>query len=149
MKFDLEFQSNSPDCQGKDNILEGLELSFRRSMEGSPGEWIPLMYFTKLSNATQSFETLMNASDGNFILRGYKVPYFIENESKSFYNVSICGDEFLQYPLQFRWLRTSYQEGDDSMCDGVMLDNVVVSVSNDTHSAVLFEDCFDDENSIE
>lgn len=151
--FDAELFFHSPDCKGIDNVQEGIELSFRSMMEDGPGEWIPLLYFTRPSNTTllSSIELLpghLEKMDGNFILRGYRVPYMIETQTKSYYNVSICGEEILPNPFQLRWLQTSYQEG-ENMSDVVMFDNVTVSVTNGTYYTILLEDCFDNQTSIE
>ena len=153
--FDAEFLFHSPDCKGIDSVQEGIELSLRSMTEDGPGEWIPLLYFTRQSNTTppSSIELLpgqleTSSVDGNFTLRGYRVPYMIETQTKSYYNVSICGEGILENPFQFRWLQTSYQEG-ENMSDVVMLDNVTVSVTNGTYYTILLEDCFDNQTSIE
>lgn len=152
MIFDVEFLFHSPNCKGIDNVQEGIELSLRSMMEDGPGEWIPLLYFTRPSNTTlpSSIELLpgdfeTSSTGGSFTLRGYRVPYV---QTKSYYNVSICGEGILHNPFQLRWLQTTYQEG-HYKSDVVTLDNVTVSVRNGTHYATLLEDCFDNQASIE
>ena len=121
-------------------------------MAGGPGEWIPLMYFAKSSDINQSFIKLpfeqtinRDSASGDFTLRGYSVPYVIQNGN--YYNVSLCGNSIFQHPLQFRWLHTSYQEKRFTG-DVVMLDNVTINVWNCTHSVVLLEDNFDNQSSV-
>ena len=143
--FDLDFIL--PECQRINDFHEGVELSFRSLKDDGPGEWIPLMYLTGLSNITQpSYFSFERITEDTLSLRGYSVPYIVQDQNH--YNVSVCGEDIFQYPLQFRWLQSSHQEG-SSISDVVLLDNVTVSVRNSTHHAVLLEDCFDGQNSIE
>lgn len=146
MLFDLEFQFGyGTHCEGIDNIHEGVELSFRSLSEDKAGEWIPLMYYTIQSTKSQplyiELPSLETNSSKNFILRSYRVPLIHNNEGRGRYNVSICGKEIFQNPLQFRWLQTSYQE-DNLTRDTVLLDNIVILVRNNSQYAVLLEDCF-------
>ena len=148
MNFDLKLRFNSSGCDEIDDFNEGVELSFRKLMEGGPGEWIPLMFFANLSTNTQPYIKLPSigkinntSTNGTFILRRYNLTYVIENENHH-YNISVCGESVLQYPLQFRWLQSSYQVNATKK-DIVMLDNVTVSVRNSTHTAQLLKDCFD------
>lgn len=151
VSFDYEFRCKFSECKG---IQTEFELSFRNLMEEGPEEWVPLMYLTKLTNTSlppfvkfpsSNFDD--REANRNIILRGYRVPYVIESRSKKYVNVSICGDTIFQYPLQFRWLQTSYIEN-DSILDSTIIDNVVVRAWNDTHAGILFEDCFDNQTSI-
>ena len=146
LTFDLEFSFDADtNCEGVDNIHEGVELSLRTLSEGEKGEWIPLMYYTVQSTISQpsfiDLPLLQTNASGTFILRGYRVPFTLENEGRGSYNVSICGDEIIQNPLQFRWLQTSYQENDVAR-DTVLLDNVIIQVRNGSQYGVLLEDCF-------
>ena len=128
-----------------------MELSFKSVPEEfeDSGEWIPLKFFARESTTTQPHIQLPSQSEtsikmdlvqGNFTLRGYNVNYVIENENS--YTVSLCGENVLRHPLQFRWLQNSYQV-DNIIRDVVMLDNVTVRVRNSTHEAWLLQDCFD------
>ena len=155
--FELVFPTNSPDCEGIDDIQEGVELSFRSIVEGSAGEWIPLAFFTKQSdNITlppfiELLSELLYTPASSFILRGYRIMYILESQLKSWYTVSICGDGILESPLQLRWLQTSYNyQGEDfntgTPSDVVILDNVTVSVRNGTDYALLFQDTFSNQS---
>ena len=153
--FDIQFSFNSLNYKGIDTIQEGMELSFRTTIEGGPTEWIPLLFITKTSDTTQPplielLPSLYNTSTSSFTLRGYRIPYVLESETENYYNVSICGDGILEYPLQLRWLQTSYQDLDSDviMSDVIILDNVTVSLRNGTHYATLLQDCFDDQTFI-
>lgn len=155
MTFHLRFWSNS-----SDDSYRGLELSFRSLNGTNPGDldWVPLMYFTTLSNITTTsppfielplFETM--TSERNFTLhpRGYRVPHVIKNNNgTTYYSVSVCGDGIFQYPIQFRWLQTQYQTSESINENTLFLDNIIVSARNATHHALLFEDCFDDQTSL-
>ena len=146
VNFDLKLRLKSSGCDEIDDFNEGVELSFRKLMNGGPGEWIPFMFFANLSTNTQPLIELpsiesIDPDHGTFTLRGYNLTYVIENENHH-YNISVCGESVLQYPLQFRWLYSSYQV-DATKKDIVMLDSVTVSVRNSTHAAYLLQDCFD------
>lgn len=152
--FDLKVRFDSPAaCEEIDDFREGVELSFRSLTEEGHGEWIPLMYIANLSRTTQPFVELPSeniagdSNSGDFTLRGYNVPYVIQNGDYYTYNISICGNDIFQHQLQFRWLHSSYQVG-DFIRDVVLLDNITVSVQNSTHYTVLLQDCFDGQNSI-
>ena len=152
MSFDLKLWIN---CDGIDDFSEGVELSFKRKLEdGTTSEWIPLMYITNSLEINQAHVWLipseLSGGSGKFSLRGYNVTYTIQSESSSssyHYSVSMCGDDILQHPLQFRWLQNAYQVH-FFVRDVVLLDNVSVRVKNSTHYAVLLEDCFDYYNSL-
>ena len=154
MEFELEFPINSPDCEGIHDIQEGVELSFRNIVEGNPREWIPLAFFTKQSNNTlqpfiELLSELLYTDTNSFILRGYRITYVLVSQPKSWYSVSICGDGILEYPLQLRWLQTSYQEEEfntSTPTDVVILDNVTVGVRNGTDYALLLQDTFSNQS---
>ena len=143
-----------PECDSVEDFSEGVELSFRTiSEDGTISEWIPLMYFASSLELNQPHVWLipskLTGNSGQFILRGYHVAYTIQSQDNYnyHYNISMCGGDILQRPLQFRWLQTSYQL-DYIVRDIVLLDNVTVRLKNSTHYAVLLEDCFDYQNSI-
>ena len=150
MEFELEFPTNFSDCEGIDDIQEGVELSFRSMIiEGSPGEWIPLAFFTKQSDISlqPSIDLLsgLYTHTSSFILRGYRIPSVLQSQPKSWYNMSICGDGLLENPLQLRWLQTSYQEEESNTrtsSDVVILDNVTVRVRKGMDYALLLQDTF-------
>jgi hypothetical protein len=151
MSFDLKLWFN---CDGIDGFSEGVELSFRRTLEdGAVSDWIPLMYITSTLDLTPPFVQLipsqLSGSGDKFTLRGYNVTYTIQSGSSSnyHYSVSMCGGDVLQRPLQFRWQQNAYQLR-YFVRDVVLLDNVSVRVKNSTHYAVLLEDCFDYHNSL-
>lgn len=154
MNFELEFPINSPDCEGIDDIQEGVELSLRSIVEGSPREWIPLAFYTKQSDITlqpfiELLPELLYTHTSSFILRGYRIMYILESQPKSWYSVSICGDGILEYPLQLRWLQTSYKEEEfntSTPSDVVILDNVTVSVRNGMYYALLLQDTFSNQS---
>ena len=92
--------------------------------------------------------TELSGSSGSFTLRGYNVTYTIQSQNISYnYNISMCGGDILQHPLQFRWLQNAYQVH-PIVRDVVLMDNVTVRVKNSTHYAMLLEDCFDYQNSL-
>ena len=151
MSFDLRLWIN---CDSADDFSEGVELSFRRTLEdGTTSEWIPLMYFASFLKITQPHVWLipseLPSNSGQFTLRGYHVNYTVQaqNDYDYHYDISMCGGDILQRPLQFRWLQNSYQQR-HILRDAVLLDNVTVRMKNSTHYAVLLEDCFDYQNSI-
>ena len=154
VNFELEFPINSSDCKGIDNIQEGVELSFKSIVEGSPGEWIPLAFFTKQSDITlqpsiELLSELLHSTTSSFILRGYRITYILASNPKNWYSVSICGDGILEYPLQLRWLQTSYQEEEFNTSppsDVIILDNVLVSVRNGTDYAILLQETFSNQS---
>ena len=128
-----------------------MELSLRNVIDGKPQDWIPLMFFvTALEKEGPSFFSLtdenFSEAQGNFTLRGYRVPYV--NTTDDRYTISVCGSEVLEHPMQFRWVHNSLQRPDDGTInepkDVIMLDNVTVTLRNDTHGGLLFEDCFED-----
>ena len=148
VSFDLKLWFN---CDGIDDFSEGVELSFRRILDdGTTSDWIPLMYITSSLLITQPhvwlIPTKLSGSRGIFTLRGYNVTYII-NSARYHCNISMCGGDILQHPLQFRWQQNAYQPH-YFVRDVVLLDNVGVRVKNGTHYAVLLEDCFNYHNSL-
>lgn len=128
-------------------------------MEIVTGEWIPLMYYASTSNPgnmseapspislSKNISDDINVTHGNFMLRGYSVPYVIE--SRGHHTISLCNDEsVLQHPLQFRWLQTVLQVN-NGISDVIVLDNITITVHNGTEHAILYEDDFDRRNSSE
>ena len=151
MSFDLKLWFG---CDGIDGFSEGVEMSFRRTLEdGTVSDWIPLLFITSSLELNQPLVQLipspLSGSSERFPLRGYNVTPTIQSEGSSnyHYSVSICGGDVLQRPLQFRWLQNAYQIH-NFVRDVVLLDNVTVRVKNGTHFAVLLEDCFDYHNSL-
>ena len=150
MSFDLKLWFN---CDRVDDFSEGVELSFRRTLEdGTTSDWIPLMYITSSLMITQPHVWLipseLSSSSDKFTLRGYNVTYIIQSSGSTYhYSVSMCGGDILQHPLQFRWLQNS-NHVDPIARDVVLLDNVSVRVMNGTHYAAMLEDCFDYHNSL-
>ena len=146
--FDLKIVcSHWTQCDEIDDFREGMELSFRSITQEGPGEWTPMMYFANNTKTTQPFIQLdsemsidRKSTHGWFILRGYNISYVIDDENS--YNVSVCGENVVHHPLQFRWHHSSYQEGDISR-DVIVIDNVTVRVRNSTHEAQLLQDCFE------
>ena len=125
-------------------------------MTHSDSEWIPLVYIA--SNRSPDDNTTIplvenkilgnsnNETQGNFVLRGYSVPYVIA--SKGRHHVTLCSEEdILDYPIEFRWLQTSSLTNRSIREDIVVLDNISISIQNSTHSASLFDEGFDDLNS--
>ena len=146
--FDLKITSSQ--CNKIDDFREGMELSFRSMTQEGPGEWIPLMYFANRSNSMELLVELppnseqsidMSSTRGRFILRGYNISYVIDDENS--YNVSVCGENVVHHPLQFRWLHNSYQL--IGIKDVIVIDNITVRVRNSTHEGQLLQDCFDDQ----
>ena len=150
MSFDLKLWFN---CDGIDDFSEGVELSFRRTLDdGTTSDWIPLMYITSSLLITQPYVWLipyeLRGSSGIFTLRGYDITYIIQSSSSGYhYDISMCSGDILQYPLQFRWQQNAFQLH-FFVRDVVLMDNVSVRVKNGTHYAVLFEDCFNYHNSL-
>ena len=153
MSFDLRLRFN---CDGLDSFSEGVELSFRRTLEdGRVSEWIPLMYITSTLEISESqphvrlIPSELRGDAGKFTLRGYNVTYDIQGDDSNYhYCISMCGGDTLQHTLQFRWLQSAYQI-QHIVRDVVLLDNVTVQVKNSTHYAMLLNDCFDYHNDLE
>ena len=146
MTFDLKITSSQ--CNKIEDFREGMELSFRNMTQEGLGEWIPLVYFANCLNTTERFVELPPNSEesirgssthGRFILRGYNITYVIDDENS--YNVSVCGENVIHHPLQFRWRHSSFQV--DGIKDVIVIDNVTMRVRNNTHEAKLLQDCFD------
>ena len=150
LSFNLKFVHNAEKngCDPIDTFNEGVELSFKSSpeQEGN-GEWIPLMYFAKDTNLSDvsgtpstislTENTTISGARGRFTLRGYDVPYVIKDGGQ--FNVSVCRDKnVLQRPIEFRWLQTSLRDSGD-LGDVIMLDKIVISILNGTHSANLYQ----------
>lgn len=160
VSFDLQLIPSNG-CDSIDNFDEGIELSYRILTDNGTGEWIPLTFFAGKSNLAISgseqssisltdnilYYNITNIS-GSFILRGYTVPFVIEEEGH--HSVFLCRNEsVLQYPLQFRWLQTSSQD-DQGVQDIVILDNITITVHNRTRSPqpyTLFKTNFDSQTS--
>ena len=126
-----------------------MELAFRSVLEdGTTTDWIPLMFIAPKLKLDQAhvwlIPTQLSGNSGIFALRGYNVTYIIQSENNNnyHYNISICGGDVLQHPLQFRWLQNAYQVH-AVVRDVVLMDNITVRVKNSTHYAVLLEDCFE------
>ena len=151
MSFDLQLLISG--CDGVDDFSEGVELAFRSVLkDGTTTDWIPLMFFAPNLKIDQPYvwliPTELSGSSGSFSLRGYNVTYTIQSQKISYnYNISMCGGDILQHPLQFQWLQNAYQVH-PIVKDVVLMDNVTVRVKNSTHYAVLLEDCFDYQNSL-
>ena len=148
VNFDLIIHPRG--CDEIEGYREGMELSFRSLTDGGPGEWIPLMFYTRLPEPGPPFLNLTDESftdtGGNITMRGYLVPYL--NATDERYSVSVCGSGTLEHPLQFRWLQNSF-EGHDNISepkDVIMLDNVTVTVTNETHTRLLLAECFEDQS---
>ena len=157
--FDLDFPTRTSGCDSIDSFHEGVELSFRSTIEDEDmagQEWIPLMYITGSSNLDDDTislvksDTLTDKRRGNFMLRGYSVPYVIASSGKHQYRVTLCKEDasFLEYPMVFRWLQTSSMMNRSITEDIVMLDDISISLQNSSHYASLFEQSFDDQNSL-
>ena len=137
VEFDLTFHFGSLDCDEIEDFSEGVELSVKRN----GGDWIPLMFIAPRVNANEPYIMLSgNIENGNsfFVLRGYTIPYVIQAESAKHYSVSLCNDQNKIFTdrLQFRWLQTSYQRN-QSVCDVVMLENIIVSARKCLNSIIL------------
>ena len=159
--FDLDFLTGSGSCDSIDSFHEGVELSFRNlvkseeDMTQSDEEWVPLIYFTSNLNLTAGNlislvenNTLSNETRGNFMLRGYSVPYVIT--SKGSHRVTLCSSEadLLDYPLELRWLQTSSISNRSTAEDIIMLDNISIRLQNASHFASLFDEEVNDQNSL-
>ena len=83
--------------------------------------------------------------DGSVMLRGYQVPYVIQSDNNSKYNLTICNNNIFNSEFQFRWLHTSYQRDNNAVRDVVILDNVTITARNcnSTYSSDLLVDSFD------
>ena len=145
VSFDLTIHPRG--CDEIEGYREGMELSFRSLTDG---EWIPLMFYTQLPEQGPPFLNLTDetftGTGGNITMRGYLVPYI--NVTDERYSVSVCGNDTLEHPLQFRWLQNSFERPDNisQPKDVIMLDNVTVSVTNGIHTHLLLADCFEDQS---
>ena len=126
-------------------------------MTQSDSEWVPLMYFASNLNPDSDntislvenkiLQNPNNETQGNFMLRGYSVPYVIA--SKGRHRVTLCSEaDLLDYPVEFRWLQTSSLTNRSITEDVIMLDNISISLQNSSHYASLFDEGFDDLNSL-
>lgn len=135
MAFDLTFRFESSSlCDEMEDFSEGVELSVKRN----DGDWIPLTFFASYSKREVPFIELSPFND--FTLRGYRVPYIIQNETITNYSIHICrnnNNNIFNDKLEFRWLQTSYQT-DNSIQDIIILENIVVSAQNCSHSVASF-----------
>lgn len=155
MAFDLNFfpgRSNGA-CDAVDTFHEGVELAYRIAKDATTSTWTPLMYFTAttilsdvsgMQSPISLTKNVVNITTGTVLLRGYHVPYVIQNGER--YTVRLCRD--VNQPLEFRWLQTSL-DVHKGISDVVALDNITISVHNATHSATLFQDDFANSTSID
>lgn len=131
MAFDLTFHFESSYYDEVEDFSEGVELSVKRN----DGDWIPVMLFASHYEREEPFIELSSFTD--FTLRGYTVPYIIQNETVRNYNIYICQNNIFNDKLQFRWLQTSYQTV-TSIRDIIVLNNITVSAQNCSNSVTLF-----------
>ena len=122
-----------------------MEFSYRRASEEP---WIPLKFYTTTTNLTEPLIELHeeeSLGDSFVMLRGYQVPYVIQSDNNSKYNLTICNNNIFNGEFQFRWLHTSYQRDNSAVRDVVILDNVTVTARNcnSTYSSDLLVDSFD------
>ena len=124
---------------------EGIELAVRSSTTDS---WVPLMFYG-LDSETDRTKHLVAAGlglvDSNVsmvTLRGYSVPIRLLTSTAAAQNIAavqVCGREFLESGVQFRWLQTVRVKEPER--DMWTLDNVTVAVNyNGSMRQVLFED---------
>lgn len=107
------------------------------------GKWIPLLYAANLLDRSPEnlgidiSVTVMNESTVK--LRGYDVPYFIQNDGHFYF--SVCNNALLRTGLQIRWLQTTslyVQTNGYVPRDIVALKDVsVVLYTNEENSVVL------------
>ena len=130
------------DCNRLDNLDEGVELSIGNS--SGDGHWVPLMFYSANDDRAIGSLRLGDVTNSSLSLRGYRVPVerVTANTTQNIRTVLICGSEFLETGVQFRWLQTvrvGFRNILQSNIDGWTLDNVTVEVHNDTVRQVLSE----------
>jgi len=128
-----------------DTLDEGVELSIGNS--SGDGHWVPLMFYSAntLNDRINNDIRLGNVTNSSLSLRGYRVPVerVTASTTQNIRTVLICGSEFLETGVQFRWLQTvrvGFRNILQSNIDGWTLDNVTVEVHDDTVRQVLSED---------
>ena len=72
--------------------------------------WIPLHYFAN-NEVTELTGTInfgpINSTENTVNIRGYTVPYILQNINESLQvNLRVCGESLLRDGLQIRWLQT-------------------------------------------
>ena len=159
--FDLDFLIRSRDYDSIDSFHEGVELSFRSLVEDgedttqSDSDWVPLVYFASNLNLdtddtislVEKNTLLENETQGNFMLRGYSVPYVIASRGQR--HVTLCsGADLLDHPVELRWLQTSSLINRNITEDVIMLDNIGIRLQNSSHYASLFDENFDNQTSL-
>ena len=138
----VSFQLNlfGDDCNRLDNLDEGVELSIGNS--SGDGHWVPLMFYSANDDRAIGSLRLGDVTNSSLSLRGYRVPVekVTANMTQNIRTVLICGSEFLETGVQFRWLQTVRVQENLPNEDVWTLDNVTVEVCNDTVRQVLSED---------
>ena len=91
------------------------------------GNWIPLHYFANSEilpiNSTIKIGRV-NRRNFTVEIRGYTVPYTIQNATSLSFNLSVCGG-ILRDGLQIRWLQSTVVQNNGSR-DLFLLGNVSV-----------------------
>jgi len=145
----ISFQLNlfGDGCNRLDNLDEGIELSIGNS--SGDGQWVPLMFYSAndLDDRINNHIRLGDVTNSSLSLRGYRVPVEMVTASttQNIRTVLICGSEFLETGVQFRWLQTVRVLVRGSGIglpekDVWTLDNVTVEVCNGKMRQVLSED---------
>ena len=132
-------------CNRLDNLDEGIELSIGNS--SGDGHWVPLIFYSADDDRINNHIQLGDVTNSSLSLRGYRVPVerVTANMTQSIRTVLICGSEFLETGVQFRWLQTVRVLVSGSGIglpekDVWTLDNVTVEVCNGKMRQVLSED---------
>ena len=128
------------DCNRLDNLDEGVELSIGNS--SGAGHWVPLMFYSANDDRAIGSLRLGDVTNSSLSLRGYRVPVerVTANTTQNIRTVLICGSEFLETGVQFRWLQTVRVQENLPNEDVWTLDNVTVEVCNGKVRQVLSED---------
>ena len=123
---------------------EGIELAVRSS--GTDG-WIPLMFFGLINRTGETRHPValgtVNSNKSQVILRGYSVPIVLVTPAttRDIRTVWVCGEEFLERGVQFRWLQTVRVKAVNK--DVWTLDNVTVAANCSGRMRQVFSEDFE------
>ena len=113
-------------CDDPDEFDEGVEVSVGN--RDRDGYWVPLHYFANTEKSGYDNPPVgpVNSQEQTVNIRGYTVPYTIQNGSKTIsMSVYVCG-ELLRDGVQIRWLQTVTSFITKSSRDRVTLENVSI-----------------------
>ena len=126
-----------------DNLDEGIELAVRSSRTDG---WVPLRFYglvNKTGKTTHRIALGTVNSNESVNLRGYSVPIEVvtPETTQDITTVRVCGEEFFERGVQFRWLQTVRIRGLSK--DVWTLDNVTVAANCSGRMTQVFSEDFE------